>query len=75
MNVGIKQDPMPSEPHQVGVSPPKEMIHGNIPWSNASIDENMTIHSIVNAMMSVKAMFHILQQGPNEGTPSFETLD
>jgi len=34
MNMGIKQNPMPlmpSEPHQFGVSPPKEIKHGNIP--------------------------------------------
>jgi hypothetical protein len=78
MNMGIKQNPMPlvpSEPHQIGVSPPKEIKHGNIPWSNASIDENTIIDPIVNAMTSIEAMFHILQRGPNESTPSFETPD
>jgi len=44
-------------------------------WSNASIDENMTIDSIVNEMTSIEAMLHILQQGCSEGTPSFETHD
>jgi hypothetical protein len=29
----------------------------------------------MNVMMSIEAMFHILQQGPEEGTPSFETLN
>jgi len=29
----------------------------------------------MNAMTSVETMFHILQEGPVEGTPSFETLD
>ncbi len=76
--MGIKQDPsslVPSEPHQFGVFLPKETIHGNILWSNASIDENTTIDLIVNAMTLVKTMLHILQQGPNEGTLSFETFD
>jgi hypothetical protein len=62
MNLGIKQDympSMPSKPHQVGISPPKEIIHGSIPWSNAYVDENMTIDSIVNAMMVAKAMLYI----------------
>jgi len=54
---------------------PKETIHGSISWSNASIDENMTIDLIVNAMMPIEVVFHILQQGPSEGIPSFETLD
>ncbi len=66
---------MPSKPHQVGVSPPKETIHGNILWSNASIDENTTIDSIVNAMTPTEVVLYILQQGCSEGTPSFETLD
>jgi hypothetical protein len=67
INMGIKQDHtplVPLEPNQVDVSLPKETIHGNIPWSNAYIDENMTIDPIVNAMTSTKAMLHILQQGP-----------
>jgi hypothetical protein len=55
--------------------PPKETIYGNISWSNASIDENTTIDSIMNAMTLIEIVFHIFQQGPNEGTPSFETLD
>jgi hypothetical protein len=54
---------------------PKETIHGSISWSNASIDENMTIDLIVNAMMPIEVVLHILQQGPSEGIPSFETLD
>jgi hypothetical protein len=65
MNMGIKQDPMPSvpsEPHQLGVSPPKEIIQRNIPWSNAYVDENTTIDPIMNAMMLVKVVLHILQQ-------------
>jgi hypothetical protein len=66
---------MPSEPHQVGVSPPKETIHGNIPWSNVSIDENTTIDPIVNVMTLAKTMFQIFQQGHSEGTVSFKTLD
>ncbi len=73
--MGIKQDytPLvPSEPHQVGISPPKETIHGNIPWSNTYIDENMTIDPIVNAMMLAETVLHIFQQGCGEGTPSFE---
>jgi hypothetical protein len=44
-------------------------------WSSAYVDENMTIDLIVNAMMSIEAMFDILQQGCNEGSPSFETPD
>jgi hypothetical protein len=35
----------------------------------------MTIDPIVNAMMSIEVLLHILQQGPNEGTLSFETHD
>jgi len=35
----------------------------------------MTIDLIVNAMMPMKVVFHIFQQGPNEGTPSFEKPD
>jgi hypothetical protein len=35
----------------------------------------MTIDLIVNAMMLIEVVLHILQQGPNEGIPSFETLD
>ncbi len=66
---------VPLEFDQVGVLPPKETIHGSISWSNASIDENMTIDLIVNAMMLIEVVLHILQQGPNEGIPSFETLD
>jgi hypothetical protein len=42
-------------------------------WLNASVDENTTIDPIVNAMTSIKAMLHILQQRCSEGTPSFET--
>jgi hypothetical protein len=74
MNMGIKKNCMPSvpsEPHQVGVSPPKEMIQGSISWSNAYVDENMTIDPIVNVMSSTKVVFHILQQGHNESTPNF----
>ncbi len=76
--MGIKQDCMPSvpsKPHQVDVSPPKETIHGNIPWSNAYVDGNTTIDSIVNVMMLVEIVLHILQQGRSESTPSFETFD
>jgi hypothetical protein len=75
MNMGIKQDYIPlvpSEPHQVGISPPKETRHGSIPWSNTFIDENMTIDLIMNAMMLAKTVLHIFQQGCGEGTPSFE---
>ncbi len=78
MNMGIKQDHMPlvpSKPHQVNVLPPKEIIYGSIPWSNTSVDENMTINLIVNAMMLIQIVCHILQQAPSEGTLSFETLD
>lgn len=78
INIRIKQDhtpSMPLGPDQVCVSLPKETIHGNIPWSNASIDENKTIDPIVNAMTSTKVVLHILQQGPSESTPSFETHD
>jgi hypothetical protein len=81
MNMGIKQDYMPSvplEPHQVGILLPnskgKETIHGSIPWSNAHVDENTTIDLIVNVMTLAKTVFHILQQGCSEGTPSFETF-
>jgi hypothetical protein len=49
---------------QVGISFPKEKIHGSIPWSNAYVDEDATIDPIVNAMMSAKVVFRILQQGP-----------
>ncbi len=66
---------MPSEPHQVGVLPLKETIHGNIPWSNASIDENTTIDPTVNVMTLAKTMFQNFQQGHSEGTLSFKTLD
>jgi hypothetical protein len=66
---------VPSEPHQVGISPPKETIHGNIPWSNTYIDENMTIDPIVNAMTPIEVVLHILQHGPSEGILSFETLN
>ncbi len=52
---------------------PKETIHGNIPWLNTYADENVTIDPIMNAMMLAQIMFHILQQGLGEGTPSFET--
>jgi hypothetical protein len=78
MNMGIKQDcapSLPSQPHHVSILLPKETIHGSIPWSNISIDENMTIDLIVNAMTLVKDIFHIFQQGCNEGTLSFETHD
>ncbi len=63
----------PLELDQVGDSPPNETIHGNIPWSNTYVDENVTIDPIVNAMTSTKVVLHILQQGPNKGTPNFET--
>ncbi len=78
MNMGIKQNYTPSmssEPHLVGVSPPKETIHGSISWSSAYVDENTTIDLIVNVMTSIEAMFDILQQGRSEGTSSFETSD
>jgi hypothetical protein len=61
INMGIKQDHMPSKPNQVGILPPKEIIHESILWSNASTDENVTIDSIVNAMTLATAVFHILQ--------------
>jgi len=67
--MGIKQDctPLvPSETHHVGVLPPKEIIHGNIPWLNASIDENTTIDLIVNVMTPAEVVLHIFQQGCNE---------
>ncbi len=35
----------------------------------------MTIDLIVNAMMLVKAMLHILQQGLEKGTLNFEIFD
>jgi hypothetical protein len=54
----------PSKPDQVNVSFTKEIIHGNIPWSNAYVDEDVTIDPIVNAMMLAKVVFHIFQQGP-----------
>ncbi len=76
--MGVKKNYMPSvpsEPHQVGISPPRDTIHGSISWSNAYVDENMTIDLIVNAMSSTKAVLHILQQGRNESTPNFETID
>ncbi len=44
-------------------------------WSNAYVDENVTIDLIVNAMMLVKAMLHILQQGLEKGTLNFEIFD
>jgi hypothetical protein len=53
--------------------PPKETIHGNIPWSNTYVGENVTIDLIMNATMLAQIMFHILQQGLGEGTSSFET--
>jgi hypothetical protein len=71
--MGIKQDHMPSKPNQVGILLPKETIHESILWLNASANENVTIDSVVNAMMLVEAVFHILQRGPIEGTLSFET--
>ncbi len=63
MNMGIKQDHMPlvpPKPHQVSVLPIKDIIHGNIPWSNTYVDENMTINLIVNAILPIKVVFHIL---------------
>jgi hypothetical protein len=63
MNIRIKQDctPLvPSEPHYVGVSFPKETIHGNILWLIAYVDKNTTIDPIVNAMSSAKAVLDIL---------------
>jgi len=44
-------------------------------WSNASVDENVAIDLIVNVMMLAKAVLHILQQGPEEGTLNSETFD
>jgi hypothetical protein len=76
MNMGIKRNYTPSmslELHLVGVSPPKEIIHGSISWSSAYVDENTTIDLIVNVMTSIAAMLDILQQGCSEGTSSFET--
>jgi hypothetical protein len=63
---------VPLEHHQVGISPPKETIHVCIPWSNSYVDGNTTIDLIMNV---AKIVLHILQQGCNEGTLSFETLD
>jgi len=57
MNMGIKQyytPLMPSEPYQVGISPLKETVHGNITWSNTYVDENTTGDLIVNAMMPTR---------------------
>ncbi len=74
----IKQDHMPlepSKPNQISISPSKEIMPGNISWSNAFVDENVTIDLIVNVMKLAKVMLHILQQGPNEGTSNFETHD
>lgn len=73
INIGIKQYHMPSELNQVGILPPKETIHESIIWSNASANENVTIDSIVKAVTLAKAVFHILQRGPTEGTLSFGT--
>jgi hypothetical protein len=67
INMGIKQDHMPSVPSKldlVGVSPPKDSIHGSIIWSNTSIDENTTIDLIVNAMTLTEVVLNILQQYP-----------
>ncbi len=67
IKMGIKQDRTPSkplkplEPNHVGISPPKETIHGSISWSNAFVDKNVTIDSKMNAMMSIEIVFHILQ--------------
>jgi stringent starvation protein B len=52
----------------------KEALDGNIPWSNAFVDENATIDLIVNAMTPTKAMVHISKQGIKVSS-SFETLD
>jgi len=52
---------VPSEPHQVGISPPKETIHGSITWSNTYVDEIITIDPIINVMSSTEAMLHIFQ--------------
>jgi hypothetical protein len=51
------------------------MIHGNILWSNAYVNENATIDLIVNAMMLAKVVLHILQQELKKGTLNFETSD
>jgi hypothetical protein len=78
INMRIKQDRTPSVPlelDQIGVSPRKEKIHGSILWSNASIDENMTIDLIVNAITPIEVVLHILQHRPSEGISSFETLN
>jgi hypothetical protein len=78
INMGIKQDRTPLEPSkldEVGVLPPNETIHGNIPCSNTFVDENVTTDPIVNAIKSAKVVLHILQQGPRKGTLSFETSD
>ncbi len=56
----------------VNILSPKKTIHGNIPWSNAFIDENVTIDPIMNAMTLTEVVFHILQQGPIKGTLNFE---
>jgi hypothetical protein len=76
INMGIKQDYtsiMPSKLNQVGTFLPKDTIHGNISWSNTYVDDNTTIDPIMDAMTLTKVVLHILQQGPNEGAPSFET--
>jgi hypothetical protein len=76
--MGIKQDytsSMPSKLNQVGTFLPRDTIHGNISWSNTYVDDNMTIDLIMNAMTSTEVVLHILQQGPSEGAPSFETPD
>jgi hypothetical protein len=44
-------------------------------WSNAYVDENVTIDLIVNAMMLVKTMLRILQQGLEKGTLNFDIFD
>jgi hypothetical protein len=75
-DMGIKQDRTPSKPlklDQVSVSLPKETIHGSLLWSNAFVDENVTIDP--NAMMLVEYMLHIFQQRPKEGILSFATFD
>jgi hypothetical protein len=46
----------------------KETIHGNISWSNASIDDNMTISLIVNAKC-----FIFFNKDPMKVPLSFET--
>jgi hypothetical protein len=43
-------------------------------WSNAFIDENAIIDSIVNAITHVEIVAHILKQGTGEVSPSFETF-